>query len=204
MKLVVLTSEKKIQKEATVLNELFANGLTTLHLRKPQYEIEQCRELLDEIKPEYYKHIVMHFHHELCGEYRLKGVHLQENARLVLKSKLVSYLKGYQSNGFSISSSFHHPKEIVDCRGEFDYVLLSPVFDSISKKGYEGKGFNVRHLDTLVVGMGGVNENTMQKTFNLGYKGAGVLGGIWNSDDYLESFLAIQQSCENIVKLVVK
>ena len=204
MKLVVLTSENKIQNEATVLNELFASGLTTLHLRKPQYEIEEYRELLDEIKVEYYKYIVVHFHHELCGEYGLKGVHLQENARLVLKGKLVSYIKGYQSNGFSVSSSFHYPKDIVDCGGKFDYVLLSPVFDSISKQGYEGQGFNVRQVDALIVGMGGVNENTVQKTFNLGYKGAGVLGGIWNSDDYLKSFLAIQQSCENVVKLIVK
>ncbi|MFT6715380.1 MAG: thiamine-phosphate pyrophosphorylase [Saprospiraceae bacterium] len=204
MKLVVLTSEKEIKHEATVLNELFAHGLMTLHLRKPLFQIEEYRGLLDGIEPNYYDRIVIHYYHELCGEYGLKGVHLQEKPRQSLGAKLVSYVNGYQSSSYIISSSFHSSEEIVECSAEFDYVLLSPVFDSISKKGYPGQGFNVRHVKTLVVGMGGVNEKTAQKTFNLGYRGAGVLGGIWNSDNHLESFLAIQKACKNIVKLTVQ
>lgn len=201
MKLVVLTSEKEVKEEAKVLNTLFAHGLTTLHLRKPLLDIEDYQALLDEIQPEYYKHIVLHYHHVLCAQYGLKGVHLQEQLRMDLGGKLLSYVNGYQSNGFSTSSSFHKPEEIEECEVNFDYVLLSPVFDSISKKGYEGQGFNVKHLKPIVVGMGGVKENTVQKTFNLGYRGAGVLGGIWNSKDYLQSFLAMQNSCNDIVKL---
>jgi thiamine-phosphate pyrophosphorylase len=201
MKLVVLTSEKEVKNEADVLNTMFAHGLTTLHLRKPLFEIEEYQALLDEINPRYYKHIVVHYHHELCGQYGLKGVHLQEKSRVSLRGKLISYINGYRSNGFSISSSFHKPEEIEECKAKFDYVLLSPVFDSISKEGYEGQGFNVRHIKSIVVGMGGVNEKTVQKTFNLGYQGAGILGGIWNSDNYLDSFLAVQKACNNIVKL---
>jgi len=201
MKLVVLTSEKEVKNEADVLNTLFAHGLTTLHLRKPLLEIEGYRQLLELINPEYYRRIILHDDHELCGEYGLRGIHLQEQARMDLGAKLLSYVNGYRSNNYSVSSSFHQPEEIENCVAKFDYVLLSPVFDSISKKDYEGKGFNVRHIKALVVGMGGVNEKTVQKTFNLGYRGAGVLGGIWNSEDYLESFLAIQKSCNNIVKL---
>lgn len=204
MKLVVLTSEKVITDEESVLNALFSNGLMNLHLRKPLFEIEDCSNLLDQINPEYYDRIVLHFHHELCGEYGLKGIHLQENARKNLGDKLPSYISGFKGNGYSVSSSFHAPQEIVECKTTFDYVLLSPVFDSISKFGYEGKGFNVRQLDATVIGMGGVNENTVQMTYNLGYKGAGILGGIWNSQDYLSSFLAIKKSCENVVELEIK
>jgi len=204
MKLVVLTSDKGIPDEASVLNALFSNGLMNLHLRKPLFEIEDYRKLLDLINPEYYDRIVVHFHHELCGEYGLKGIHLQEKIRVGLTDNLPNYISGFKGNGYSVSSSFHQPQEIEDCKISFDYVLLSPVFDSISKFGYEGKGFNVRQLTATVIGMGGVNEHTVQKTFNLGYKGAGVLGGIWNSEDYLKSFLAIKKACDNVVKLKIE
>lgn len=204
MKLLVLTSEGEVKDEANVLNLLFDNGLMTLHLRKPLFEVEDYQALLDKINPEFHKRIVLHFNHELCGQYGLKGVHLQENTRLTLNKKLLSYVAGFKSNGYSVSSSFHTPEEIEEAKVAFDYVLLSPVFNSISKIGYEGKGFNVRHLKSNVFGMGGVNEHTIQKTYNLGYQGGGVLGGIWNSEDYLKSFKTIQKSCENVVKLVVK
>jgi thiamine-phosphate pyrophosphorylase len=204
MKLVVLTSESAIPEEATALNVLFSNGLMNLHLRKPLFEIEEYKILLDQINPEYYDRIVVHFHHELCGEYGLKGIHLQEKTRINLGDDLPGYISVFKGNGFSVSSSFHEPEEIKQCTTTFDYVFLSPVFDSISKFGYEGKGFNVRQLAATVVGMGGVNENTIQKTFNLGYKGAGVLGGIWNSEDYLHSFKAIKTACEYVVKLKIE
>ena len=77
--------------------------------------------------------------------------------------------------------------------------MLSPVFGSISKKGYEGKGFDVNNLDNTVIGMGGINENTIQQTFDLGFKGIGVLGGIWNTENSLVSFKKIYDVHKDVV-----
>ena len=95
--------------------------------------------------------------------------------------------------------SFHSKEEIEACNADFEYVLLSPVFGSISKKGYEGKGFDVTDLDTTVIGMGGINVDTIQQTFDLGFKGVGVLGGIWNTDDSLVSFQMIYNVHQDVV-----
>ena len=99
-----------------------------------------------------------------------------------------------------MTSSFHSKNAIANCNTDFEYVLLSPVFGSISKAGYEGKGFDVRELDAVVVGMGGINEHTLQATIDLGYKGVGVLGGIWNSDNPMESFGSIRDKANMIVQ----
>lgn len=196
--LIILTSERVIENEAELINTLFSEGLERLHLRKPEFSIDGYRVLLDQIHAQYYDRIMLHEHHELLQEYSLRGIHLQEQARLDLGDALEVTLKVYENKGLKVSSSFHSKEEILECQGYFEYVLLSPVFSSISKAGYAGKGFDVTDLDEFVIGMGGVNENTLQATFDLGYKGVGVLGGVWNTADTLESFKVIQDKLKQI------
>lgn len=196
--LIVLTSEKEIENEAHKINILFENGLEILHFRKPTLDIEGYRTLLSEIETKYYNRIMLHQFHELCEEFNLRGIHIQEQPRLDLEEKLQEYIKVYKTKGFQVSSSFHAKEDIRDCSVDFEYVLLSPVFSSISKVGYEGKGFDVNELDEFVVGMGGINENTLKATFDLGYKGVGVLGGIWNTNNELESFKKIYNKLKEI------
>ena len=153
----------------------------------------------------------MHYFHELVNEYNLKGIHFQEAKRQSLFSseyKVMSkeFLKYYAKSlntSYSIlhtktvSSSFHEPQELNDCYFEFDYHLLSPVFSSISKVGYEGRGFDVNNIDKTIIGMGGVNAETIPKVLKLGYKGIGVLGGVWNAENPLKSFKAIKEKYNN-------
>lgn len=94
--------------------------------------------------------------------------------------------------GKTISSSFHEAEDVLNCDFEFDYHLLSPVFSSISKKGYKGRGFDVNHIDKTIIGMGGVTSENIKSFKTLGYKGVGVLGGIWNSDEPVQTFKKIQ------------
>ena len=197
--IIVLTSEKPLENEAKQINDLFAAGLEILHLRKPTFSVEGYRSLLDQIDVKYHNRIMTHQFPELTNEYGLRGIHLQEQARWDLEDALDATIKVYKNKGFSVSSSFHSKEEIEACKVDFEYVLLSPVFGSISKKGYEGKGFDVTDLDTTVIGMGGINVDTIQQTFDLGFKGVGVLGGIWNTDDSLVSFQMIYNVHQDVV-----
>ena len=192
--LIVLTSEKPLQDEANKINQLFHNGLETLHLRKPSFDTEGYKGLLNSIEQSFHNRIMIHQHHELCAEFHLKGIHIQEQMRLNLGEKLGKYVNSYKNDGYTVSASFHTKKEIQFNSGTFDYVLLSPVFHSISKKGYEGKGFDVSDLNECIIGMGGINEKTAIKAYKLGFQGIGVLGGVWNTENYLESFLAIKNT----------
>lgn len=192
--LVVLTSEQEIHHEAMLLNQLFKAGLKVLHLRKPRFDIAAYRNLLNKINPEYYTQIMIHEHHNLCAEFGLKGIHIQEQARLNLGCELQNYINDFKEYGHLVSSSFHEPEVLESCNATFDYHLLSPVFSSISKQGYKGRGFDVNHIDKIIVGMGGINSETIQKTITLGYQGIGVLGGIWNTENPVNSFQLIMSN----------
>ncbi len=199
--ILVITSERALENEAQQINDLFDAGLKILHLRKPTFTIDGYRALLDQLDSKYHNRIMTHQFPELTIDYKLRGIHLQEQARLDFDaSALNDTVQSYRDKGFSVTSSFHSKEDIIACDVAFEYVLLSPVFSSISKIGYKGKGFDVTDLNTIVIGMGGINENTLQATFDLGFKGVGVLGGIWNTEQPLESFKKIQDSLKTLRK----
>ena len=196
--LIVLTSERLLDQETKHLNHLFSEGLELLHLRKPGFTEGDYRQYLSRIEPLYYPRIMIHHEHPLCVEYGLRGVHLQEQPRRDLEKKLEGYVASYSQKGFKVSSSFHAIEELETYAHHFEYVFLSPVFSSISKAGYEGKGFDVSSIEKKVIGMGGIKVDTVDKAQQLGFAGVGVLGGIWNSPDYLQSFLDIKRKVEEV------
>lgn len=196
--LIVLTSDRDIKNEATLINSLFDAGLNRLHLRKPQFTKDEYCILLDQIDTKFYKKIMLHEYHSLVDRYKLRGIHLQEKARRDMKGALQSFTIDCKEAGYKVSSSFHTIEDIQRNKGLFEYVMLSPVFNSISKTGYEGKNFDVSHIDEFVVGMGGINADTLQATFNLGFKGVGILGGVWNTVSPIKSFKRIKDKIENL------
>ncbi|MFT4610778.1 MAG: thiamine-phosphate pyrophosphorylase [Glaciecola sp.] len=186
--IVVIAPENDLPNEIKILNQLFEAGLEYYHLRKPYKDYTAYSEYLNKIDAQYHNKIVVHDHHELINEFKLKGIHFQEQNRIDHIDNPGQYFKGLDMFGKTISSSFHEPKDLEECYFEFDYHLLSPVFSSISKIGQEGRGFSVTHIDKTIIGMGGVTTDNMKAFDTLGYKGVGVLGGIWNSDTPLDVF----------------
>lgn len=220
--IILISPENDIKDEHVILHQLFENGLQYYHLRKPSKSEEEYRNYLNAIDKQFYNRIVTHQYHHLAKEYGLKGVHLQEQFRLDLGDELGEYVEALTAksqkpkatsreriessekqstnnqqpttNNYSVSSSFHHPNDIKNCKVDFDYYLLSPVFNSISKQGYEGKGFSVNDIDKIIVGMGGVTVNNLNEIKAKGYKGAGVLGGVWNANNPVVAFDKILQT----------
>lgn len=198
--IVLIAPEKDIPNEIEILHKLFEEGLTHYHLRKPDKGYEEHMAYLQAIDTKYHDRIVVHYFHELMNEFQLKGIHLQEEPRRQLKKHLETYVHSFKEKGKTVSSSFHEPETIEECSVLFDYHLLSPVFSSISKEGYEGRGFKVTHINKTIVGMGGVSEETIAETLKLGFKGVGVLGGIWNANDPIKSFKGIKKNYEATVR----
>ena len=60
MKWIVITLPDFIENEATYINKLFDAGIDLLHLRKPESNIEDCKQLLQEIDKKWHKKIVVH------------------------------------------------------------------------------------------------------------------------------------------------
>jgi len=186
--LIVITSEKPIKNETQKIEYLFEAGLECLHIRKPNWTIDEYRFLLNQINSKYHHRIVVHHFHELINEFNLKGIHFPEQKRKDHIDNPGRYFKNLNMFGKTISSSFHEIAELEECYFEFDYHLLSPVFSSISKQGYEGRRFDVNQSTKKVIGMGGVTMENLNKFTELGFKGIGVLGSIWNSDTPVSDF----------------
>lgn len=190
--IVLIAPEKDVKNEISILNQLFEAGLEFYHFRKPEKDYQQHCDYLNQIDAKYHNRIVVHYFHELINDYNLKGIHFQEQKRRDCLDTPGNYFKNLNMFGKTVSSSFHEPDELIACDFEFDYHLLSPVFSSISKEGYEGKGFDVNAIDKLVIGMGGVTTSNLHKFTKLGFKGVGVLGGIWNSSTPILNYKKMQ------------
>lgn len=197
--IVLIAPEKDVENEIEILHQLFEAGLEYYHLRKPFKDLEAHVAYLNKIDTKYHNKIIVHYFHELTNEFNLKGIHFQEQKRRDALENGNRYFIGLNMLGKRMSSSFHEPEELAACDIEFDYHLLSPVFSSISKKGYEGRGFNVNNIDKSIVGMGGINTETIAKTVELGFKGIGVLGGVWNTKNPVESFKKIKEKFDFLV-----
>jgi thiamine-phosphate pyrophosphorylase len=100
-----------------------------------------------------------------------------------------------------LSASFHGWEEIRETENQFDYLFISPVFDSISKKGYEACidleqaiGVKKQLGFTKIVGLGGVAANNLASLEDYGLDGAALLGTIWQSANPEKAFEAVVQA----------
>lgn len=181
MKLALVTTENFFDGEAQALNLLFADGLRLLHLRKPNATRKQTAQLLEAIEKPFHQYIVLHDYFELTEDFSLKGVHLNRRNDAVPVD-----FRG------SVSRSCHSLKEL-EQYAKYDYLFLSPIFDSISKAGYPS-AFSEQELaeaqkngviNERIFALGGVNVENIPAIKRWGFGGAAVLGTLWG--DFPES-----------------
>lgn len=178
MNLIAITKPYTEDNEVAFIRRVFESGFDILHLRKPDADIVYCRELLKELTPDERKKIVIHDYPELFYEFDLKGIHINRN--------VTKYPEDYQ--GFR-TRSCHSLEEVKLYKDDFDYVFLSPIFDSISKKGYKSaftedelrRASQNGIIDNKVVALGGVTFDKIPFLKDLGFGGAAMMGGIFIS-----------------------
>lgn len=179
MKTIAITQSFFFAQEAAAINSLLASGdIDLLHLRKPSSTADDCRRLLDHIAPEWRSRIVTHDHLGLCAEYGLHGIHLNSRNHTIPC--------GHRG---TVSCSCHSLEEVTQRKRQMDYVFLSPIFDSISKQGYQS-AFSDDTLrlaaaegiiDRKVVALGGVTHSLIPLLKEYGFGGAAMLGDIWRN-----------------------
>ncbi len=177
MKLILLTPPDFFVEEDKILTALFEEGLDLLHLRKPDTEPVYSERLLTLLPESHHNQIVVHDHFYLKEEFNLRGIHLN--------GRNLEPPVGYKGH---ISKSFHHIDELKAEKKNFNYVFLSPIFDSISKSNYTS-AFDMEVLkqasahgiiDKRVMALGGITTENMAVAKELGFGGVVVLGDLWN------------------------
>lgn len=203
MELVVITPEKLILREAEAINRLFDEGMKTLHIKKSRISELSVSKLLNQINPDYYNRIVVHKYCGLARQFCLKGVHLQNDQTQ----------EPWDVSGLSVSKTCYALKELSEI-DRYDYVFLSPVFDSISQKEYTthfkpGRlrvAGEKKLLNQKVYAWRGVTASKIPLVAGYGFGGAAVLGAIWstferqqNIDAVLRRFDLLRAACEAVI-----
>lgn len=168
------------------LNQKSGNGeecLDLFHIRKPEASQEYTRELIANIPSQLHNRLVLHSHYGLRDRFDIKSIHLKSSDQ-----------PDEEFFNYSLSKSFHTLDEIERLNDNiFRYLFISPVFDSISKQGYQSRfTLNDERLLRLtqlkpLIGLGGVIPSLFQNLYDAKFAGAALLGYLWNPNQSLES-----------------
>jgi thiamine-phosphate pyrophosphorylase len=197
MELIVISPPTTATHEVAVVTEMLAAGLARFHVRKPAWEQAEMAAYLAEIPRQYHAQLVLHSHHALVAAMGLGGAHLTAASRA---AGTIPRLRA----GQTLSTSFHSLAEIRQHRRRYDYVFLSPVFDSISKDNY-GAAFDLIEVAAAlrglrepatfaprVLALGGVDAARLAAVRQVGFAGAALLGAIWQSPDPVAAFRRVR------------
>jgi thiamine-phosphate pyrophosphorylase len=193
--LVVVSSPVAVPREAEWCNALFDAGLEVLHLRKPDAVEAVLNDLLQGIDAQYHDRLAWHQHHGVGGTWGMRRRHLTSAAR---QQTTHTQLEHWKASGQTISTSIHAPEEYIAVSPVVDYVLLGPVFESISKPGYRSSKPLLSPARgpqaTKVIAIGGVEPHRCEAVSAAGFDGIAVLGFIWQRGNPVENFKQVQEA----------
>jgi thiamine-phosphate pyrophosphorylase len=203
MKLVLISTPDFFDEEIALLSCFFDEGLQYFHLRKNNCQEEDIRKFLGTLPKQYHNKIILHSHFSLVPEYGLKGIHFS--------SRTKSLIPDYENYCFHKSISTHSMEEVESIQHVgYDYVFLSPVFNSISKADYKS-GIDTKvfkewkqnyHFPFDLIALGGIEKNNIQKTRQYGFEGVALLGAVWIPYFQEKSIDAACKRCKELLSSV--
>lgn len=168
-------------EEAVAIEHYLRSGAVNFfHLRKPEASESEVIKLLRLLPKDLFPKLVLHSHYGLCTQFEFGGMHIKSST---------PYRQRH--HGF-ISRSCHGIEECRDRAEGYFYSFLSPIFDSISKPGYNSAFDLLDPLlrDTLrrqrVIALGGVTPQKFKNLFDAKFAGAALLGYLWSPKSSLE------------------
>ena len=175
---IAITLPEPPEDESRRVTRLLDSGrFDIVHLRHPGASGREMRAIIEEIPGRLHRRLRLHGHFDLAAEFNLGGLHL--NGRC---PEPPAFYSG------PLSRSCHSVGEVLGARG-FDYVTLSPVFDSVSKAGYRA-AFTTADLSRLadagdiprVIALGGVTPEKAADLDRRIFGGYAMLGAVgWES-----------------------
>jgi len=191
--MIVITNPSAIANEISIIDSLFEEGLSLLHIRKPGFSAFEIAQFIQQIKLEYRSKLALHNHHNLAEDFGINRIHFSE------KERKNSFLTDRNQKIFSTST--HAIEDFNALENDFDYAFLSPVFTSISKENYYPKQNLFEALkrrtnfNTKVIALGGISDENIKKTLENGFDDVAVLGAVWNHEHPIKQF----KLCQKIV-----
>jgi len=195
--MIVMTNPFFVEDEKDIINSLFEEGLSMLHIRKPDFSKLEMAKFIHQIKLEFRAKLVLHNHHDLANDFGIKRFHFSEKERKHLIDSPARFPKPCR---YKHSTSTHSIEDFNSLEN-FDYGFLSPVFKSISKENYLPKKDLFEEIKsrtnykTKVIALGGIDSENIQKVLENGFDDVALLGSIWKNENPLKQY----KLCQKIV-----
>lgn len=181
-KLIAITPETTVKNETESVMKIIDSGFDYVHIRKPGYNRKKLAEYLQAIPEIYYPHIKLNDYFDLAYEFKVAGIHLNRR-------------NGKVPDGFNgkISKSCHSFDELSNLE-IYEYVFLSPIYDSICKHGYISRfshselqeAHKAGVINSKVIALGGMTVSRIEEIKDYGFVGAAFLGYLFESADSKE------------------
>ncbi|MGX5818108.1 thiamine phosphate synthase [Chitinophaga lutea] len=162
----VVSAPEAVRDEADLLNDILDARPDALLLRKPGWSMQEYTRLLAQLR--HRDRIMIAGRPALLADYGCMGVHISEAARNDGQAP---------PEGCAVCSTSIHMAEAPD--GAWNYLLLGPLFHSISKAGYAGRGAALLPPPANTIAIGGIGADNIQEVRPMGFCGAALLGTIW-------------------------
>lgn len=196
--MIVISNAFAVVNEIKTIHSLFEEGLSLLHIRKPDFSELEMAQFIHQIKVEFRSNLVLHNHYDLAEDFGINRIHFSEKERKRGHEFPARFSKPCR---YIFSTSTHSIEDFNSLENDFDYAYLSPVFKSISKEDYHPKGNLFEALKSRtnykikVIALGGIDSQNIQKTLKNGFDDVALLGSIWKNEKPLNEF----KLCQKIV-----
>ncbi len=202
MKVIVITQPHAVACESELILAALAAGADRVHIRKPGWSRERLEQLISSIPQFLRERITIHDHFDLYEELGVIGV--QVNRRNPNTPPFYEGIKSRSCHSFEELEMVKWHKMAED----YDYVTLSPIYDSISKGGYTStfsseelaKAKSLGLINRRVIAMGGVTPESIPQLHNLGFGGVALLGYVWQ-DETIEGVTSRVQKAVKMARM---
>jgi len=193
--MIVITNPSSIANEISIIESLFEEGLSLLHIRKPDFSELEMAQFIHQIRLEFRSKLALHNHHELAEDFGINRIHFSEKDR-----KNSFPIRQHQK---ILSTSTHSMEDFNSLENDFDYAFLSPVYKSISKVDYHPKENLFEALKRRtnhkikVIALGGIDAKNIKETLENGFDDVALLGTIWNNENPIKQFKLCQKIAQS-------
>lgn len=194
MQVIAVSPESEYANEADMIVRLLQSGLDRYHVRKPTWSVADCETLLDAVPAEWHARLSMHQHHVLALSYAV-GIHYKDG---VVAGDSLAEVLGAECR--VCSRSLHNLEDLEGALRGVDYAFLSPVFQSISKRGYVPRWSEVElraalsgTLPAKLYALGGITADTLGQSRDYGFEGVVLHGSLWQAADPLAAFASFRK-----------
>lgn len=177
MELIVIAKPTILKEESNLINQLFEAGLQIFHLRKENVDEAAYRKIIEGISSEYHPRIALHHFHSLTDDYNIQRIHHTESFRKERND-------GELPENKIFSTSIHHVADMEQIK-QYQYSFFGPVFNSLSKPGYQGvipPDFRLEKQQATpkIIALGGIGLAEIDQVKTMNFDGVALLGSIWN------------------------